>query len=163
MGLTQEVLKELLRYDDNTGKLYWAERPRKYFNSGLHYKSWNTRFSGKEVFLYKGRLGYLKLKIFKKQYNAHRLIWLFVYGKHASSIGHINRDKTDNRISNLRDVTHAENMKNRGKFKNNTSGHTGVYFHKPSKKWQARIMVNRKNKILGLFEHIEDAVKAREA
>ncbi|ENS8977323.1 HNH endonuclease, partial [Neisseria gonorrhoeae] len=40
---------------------------------------------------------------------------------------------------------------------------TGVYFHKPSKKWQARIMVNRKNKILGLFEHIEDAVKAREA
>ncbi|ENW3470935.1 HNH endonuclease, partial [Neisseria gonorrhoeae] len=50
MGLTQEVLKELLRYDDNTGKLYWAERPRKYFNSGLHYKSWNTGFSGKEVF-----------------------------------------------------------------------------------------------------------------
>lgn len=90
MGLTQEILKELLKYDHDTGKLYWAVRPRKYFNSDLHYKSWNARFSGKEVCLYKDRLGYLKLKIFKNQYSAHRLIWLFVHGEHASSIDHIN-------------------------------------------------------------------------
>lgn len=75
-------------------------------------------------------------------------------------IDHINKNSLDNRKSNLRVVTHQENMRNMKKSKANTSGHTGVYLH-PCGKWMPAIRHNGKSIHLGLYSMIEDAIKAR--
>ena len=74
---------------------------------------------------------------------------------------HINRNSMDNRKSNLRLATQSENMKNRKKFKNNMSGITGVYFHKNTSKWEARISNDFKVVYLGRFDNKDEAIKAR--
>ena len=74
---------------------------------------------------------------------------------------HINRNPLDNRKSNLRIATHSENMKNRKKFKNNTSGITGVYFNKNKSKWEAHISNNGKVTYLGSFNNKDEAINAR--
>ena len=76
-------------------------------------------------------------------------------------VDHINRDRTDNRKSNLRICTQLDNAKNGSIRKNNKSGVIGVNWNKKSSKWHSRIMVNRKAIDLGLFENLEDATKAR--
>lgn len=76
-------------------------------------------------------------------------------------IDHINRDKKDNRKENLRVCTARENCINRGMLKNNTSGTMGVCFDKSRNKWTATIVINNKNKHLGRYENIEDAIIAR--
>jgi hypothetical protein len=75
---------------------------------------------------------------------------------------HINRDRLDNRRANLRTVTATESIINRGMNRNNTSGHKGVIFRRDTGKWQARIKVAYKDKYLGCFEKLEDAIKARQ-
>lgn len=77
-------------------------------------------------------------------------------------IDHINRDKLDNRKSNLRLCTKHQNLCNRKKQKNNTSGYTGVTFDKKTKKWVAFICYKRKNKIIGLFINKEEAARKRD-
>lgn len=74
---------------------------------------------------------------------------------------HINRNELDNRKSNLRPATFTENAQNRSLFKNNTSGITGVGWHKNTNNWRARITVNNKQICLGYFDNKEDAIKAR--
>ena len=76
-------------------------------------------------------------------------------------VDHINHNGLDNRRSNLRVVSHKINSRNRRKHKCNTSGYNGVVWEKKSKKWRARIDMDRKNIHLGLFNNIDDAVKAR--
>ena len=75
-------------------------------------------------------------------------------------IDHINGDTLDNRMCNLRICTHAENMRNRGKNKNSTSGYKGVHFYKAYQKWQSNIMHERKRVCLGYFDTAEEAAKA---
>lgn len=74
---------------------------------------------------------------------------------------HKNRNPLDNRKDNLRKATQSQNMMNRDKLKNNTSGITGVGWHKKSNKWQARISINGIQKTIGMFANKEDAIKAR--
>lgn len=76
-------------------------------------------------------------------------------------IDHINHNRSDNRLNNLREVTHVENGHNISKKTNNTTGYTGVVYHKATGKWLAQIMINGKNKYLGLFSTIEEAVEKR--
>jgi len=78
-----------------------------------------------------------------------------------SCVDHIDNCKTNNNVSNLRWVSQQENCMNRKLNYNNTSNFKGVYFHKPSNKWRARIMINGKSKHLGYFKNIEDAVNTR--
>lgn len=87
----------------------------------------------------------------------------FVAGKPRTGheIDHINRDKLDNRINNLREVTHRVNVLNFGMQKNNTSGVRGVVFAKERSKWMARIKVNGKDVFLGYFSELSDARIAR--
>lgn len=74
---------------------------------------------------------------------------------------HKNRNPLDNRRENLRKATHSQNMMNRNKLSNNTSGVTGVSWHKKSNKWQARISINGFEKTIGMFVDKEEAIKAR--
>jgi hypothetical protein len=92
-----------------------------------------------------------------KQHYAHRLAWLYTYGYWPTVIDHINGDTKDNRLCNLREATISQNSHNSKKPKNNTSGIKGVYFHKKSQKWMARVHINYKCIYLGIFANIEDA------
>lgn len=107
------------------------------------------------------KTGYLHIRIDSVCYKAHRVAWILHYGVWPSNeIDHINRIKSDNRISNLRDVTRAVNVRNTGNRKDNTSGCKGVSYYKLNKKWGANISENKKVTFLGLFNSITDAEEA---
>lgn len=74
---------------------------------------------------------------------------------------HINRDRLDNRRSNLRTVTKLENQQNKGIYKNNTSGHSGISYYAKYDKWRARMQMNGKLIFIGYFDTIEQAIKAK--
>jgi hypothetical protein len=102
--------------------------------------------------------GHLQITINGKHYYAHRLAWLYVHGYLPSGqIDHINRDKLDNRISNLRDSSHSENQWNVGLKNTNTSGFKGVSYAYRQKKWRAAITTNKKSKHIGYFDTKERA------
>ncbi len=109
------------------------------------------------------RTSYYRVKINQKNYKLHRIIWLYCYGVFPDNeIDHINGNGLDNRLCNLRAVTNAENSKNLRVFNTNTSGVTGVVWHKHYKKWQAQIGLNGKCIFLGRYKDIKDAISARE-
>lgn len=87
----------------------------------------------------------------------------FILGKPTEgyTIDHINRDGLDNRVCNLRFATFSQNNMNKGLQKNNTSGCTGVTWHKGTQRWRARIKINRKMIGLGYYQKKSDAIKAR--
>jgi len=149
-----ELLRKVLRYEAETGKLFWLVRPNMR-------KSWNTRYAGKEAFAYKNRRGYLRGAISGKCCKAHRVIWAIVHGVWPDQIDHINHDKSDNRIENLRSVYAKDNAKNMSKSKANTSGYTGVTWSTKDSKWYSRIMIEGKCKHLGSFDDINDAIAVR--
>jgi hypothetical protein len=138
-NLTQERLKELLSYNPDTGDFFWN------VDKSGHAKK------GQKASCATANTGYLRIGIDRKRYLAHRLVWLYVYGKFPDNdLDHINRTRTDNRLCNLREATRAENLQNRSNVK-------GVYWHKRAKKWLAQISVNKKHFYLGLHESFEDA------
>lgn len=166
MELTAEIARELLTYNPDTGKLFWKERPVKYFkNPKIGMKSWNTRWAGKEAFTdinrnKSGQISRLDGKLLNKDYYTHRIAWLIYYGEWPKNqIDHINQDPTDNRIENLRDVTQAENQKNRTLYNNNTTGYLGVSKHHG--KYRARIRINSIEKNLGDYDTVEEAAAVR--
>ncbi|BAE72736.1 HNH endonuclease family protein [Xanthomonas phage OP1] len=151
MNLTFDDVDQLLAYDPETGELRWKMSTNRRIKAG----------SGAGCV---GGNGYLQVKVHGKMYQAHRLAWLLHTGKWPSQqLDHIDGCKTNNRISNLRECSNAENQQNRGKSSNNTSGVPGVYWHKEAKKWRARIMLDGKQISLGLFNTLEEAAAAREA
>lgn len=147
--LTQEQLKALVTYNKRTGVFRWK-------------KSRSNRVRVGEVIGSKHLQGYLTVRIDKKSYLLHRLVWLYVYGEFPKGlIDHKNRIKTDNRVSNLRVVSYSANHKNYPRQRNNTSGVTGVCWFKQTKRWMAYIDSNNKRHHLGFFQCKEDAAKAR--
>jgi len=102
--------------------------------------------------------GYIQMYVNYKRIGGHRLAWAFHYGYFPNEeIDHINCIPSDNRISNLRLCTRAQNSANIPKRTNNKSGIKGVCWHKKSKKWTAQICANYKIIKLGYFENIKDA------
>lgn len=124
-------------------------------------KSWCVRNKSKiGQPLAKIRGEYKFISIYGKWFREHRLIYLLAHGTLPENIDHINRDKLDNRIDNLREACKAENERNRDKYRINTSGYKGVWFHNQRKKWCAEITTNGKSRKLGLFDSKEDAAVA---
>jgi hypothetical protein len=76
-------------------------------------------------------------------------------------VDHVDRNKTNNHLSNLRRATHVENQQNASMKSNNTSGVVGVCWHKKNNKWEVKIRVNGVNKNLGYFVNKDDAITAR--
>ena len=148
-----EVLDDLLVYLKDSGDFYWRHRPIEYFNdTAMKSKEqaqewWNSRYAGKVAGSVKNT-GYKNIKIFGQLYYVHRLAYLMSTGVDPLSmqIDHINQDRLDNRFSNLRLVTHAENGKNQSMSSTNTSGITGItaYRHKPDC-WVGQVVVDGKN------------------
>lgn len=108
--------------------------------------------------------GYLRVRVDGQEYKVSRIIYAMHYGDPGSLlIDHIDQDKTNNRIENMRVVTNKENRRNLTKNTGNTSGYTGVVWHKSSQKWNAQIRVNGKHIHLGTFSKIEDAATVRKS
>lgn len=164
MELTQEILKDILDYNPDTGIFVWKVRDRKYFKTDREWRMTNTKYAGKiagNFRKYKCGKTYQHVKIFQINHLAHRIAWRYVYGETPIAIDHIDGDSTNNRIENLRNVTIAENQHNMRLFSTNTSGVTGVIWRKQLKKWCVSIYVNKKEKYLGVFSDLEEAKKVR--
>lgn len=105
--------------------------------------------------------GYSVIQFKGKQSLTHRVAWFLTHGYWAKEIDHINGNRNDNRLVNLRSVTRIENSKNACISKRNTSGYIGVGFDKKRNKWTASINVNYKRKALGYFDKKDEAITAR--
>lgn len=147
---SQEILKQLLAYDAETGALTWRKRTS------------SRNYAGKEAGAAHGE-GYRIVMVNGVSYLAHRIIWKLVTGEDPLEIDHIDGNRSNNRISNLRTVTSAENSKNMKRAEDNSSGVTGVYFTKRLGKYIAEITANGKYRYLGLFCTLEEATAARKA
>lgn len=148
MMLTQEALKELFTYDTETGV----------FQHRLAVGRGKVGVAAGNIH----RSGYRRIKVMLKEYKAHRLAWLYVYGEWPEGqVDHINGQRDDNRIANLRDVSGTENQHNRRKpSANNQSGYLGVSLCKDTNLWRATIKVGGKNKRLGLYDTPQQAHEA---
>jgi len=149
--LTAEYLRSILHYDPETGVFTRLKAGRGVTAIG---GTAGARMSN----------GYRNISVMNRRYLAHRLAWLYVYDSWPETqIDHVNRDRSDNRILNLREATPRQNGQNKGMLISNTSGYAGVSWHRLRSKWRANIKHNRVQIHLGLFESIEDAVAARKA
>ena len=158
-------IKELFDYKD--GNLIWRERPKEHFRGERAWASWHSRFCGKPVGSF-NREGYMTTTIIgvgtKKDFKIHRLIWVWHYGRWPKGeIDHIDHNRGNNKIENLREVSRKENAKNLSISKLNSSGVSGVTWDRTLCKWVAKIRVEGKTHHIGVFDSIEEAENAREA
>lgn len=163
-----DMLRNLLRYDEDVGLLFWKERPVTLFKNGLqsaahNCKAWNSKLAGKKAFSSHGYDGYVRGTIFGRRYYAHRVIWAMQTGKWPThQIDHINHNTADNRIRNLREATTLENGWNQSIGKNNVSGVCGVSWSKAKNLWCATISPHGEKIHLGSFEELRMAAAARQ-
>lgn len=151
--ISQENLKSRLEYDPASGNFTWK------FNSEMT-PTWNARFAGKPAGTL-NREGYIQIKLYRLGYRAHRLAWLYIYGAWPlEEVDHINGNKIDNRISNLRQASRHENARNRGLQSNNKTGYVGVRKPRGCRRYTATIGINGQQKRLGLFDTAEEAAEA---
>lgn len=150
MKLTQDRLKELLDYDPETGVFIWKidlikQKTKEKIAGCLHKNS-----------------GYHHITINGHKHKAHRLAFLYMEGYFPENqIDHIDRNRSNNRWDNLREVSRTCNARNSNIPKNNKSGVVGVCWHKLNNKWISSIMVFGRTVHLGYFDNIIEAAKAR--
>lgn len=148
--ITQSLLKNLFEYDSLRGVLIWKAKTSPCIPITIG-----------SIAGCMGTDGYVVIGIYKKNYKAHRLIWMYHYGTIPKILDHINRIKTDNRIENLRPSSYTFNAVNKVKYKNTTSKYKGVHWLSKSKTWRAVInLPNRKTVFLGHFKNEEEAALA---
>ncbi|MCG7629004.1 HNH endonuclease [Epibacterium sp. MM17-32] len=154
----QDTLQALLRYEPDTGKLFWKERPLELCKSVRAQKIFNTQHAGKEAFTAKHPRGYRVGAINRQNFLAHRVIWKLVYGTEPDTIDHDNGDPGDNRLDNLVDGTQQQNTRNQRLRQGNTLGVMGVY-QTEGRAWQVRLSRD----YIGTFPCLGEAILARKA
>lgn len=138
--LTLEEARQILSYDPATGKLTWIVNRSRKVRAGANAGAVSH--------------GYVRIKVDGKPYAAHRVAWLLTTGRWpAAQIDHINGDRSDNRLVNLREATNSENHQNLPVLVTNKSGYTGVSWNKARCKWQAFIVKDGRSIYLGLFDN----------
>ena len=153
--LTYERANELLRYEPSSGKLFWKKRTSQRVKAG------------DEAGTLCKSTGYRMVFIKRKGYLVHRIAILLATGEcdPSKEVDHIDHNRGNNRLDNLRIVDHINNMRNLGLLKTNKTGVIGVslrYTHTGQLRYSANIMVNQKSINLGIFDTIEEAASARE-
>jgi hypothetical protein len=159
-----EMAAKAVSYDADTGSMTWLRKP----DGENDAARWNSRYAGKECGTIDDK-GYRRISFrfgsgstFKVR--THRLAWFIVYGHPPHwEIDHINQNKLDNRMANLRDVPKELNQRNGTRKSTNTSGIPGVCWHKQREKWVAQASVNGKHHHLGLFVDIQEAERTVKA
>lgn len=161
-NVSVDTLRELLRYDPDTGKLFWRERGQRWFSSFRMCRVWNGQHAGKEAFTTNSHPGgYLAGSVLDRSHLAHRVAWAIHTGAWPSEhIDHINGNPADNRLCNLRAVSNDENRRNMARPRNNVSGVAGVTWDSARGKWAAQIGQHKK-RFLGRFDNKQDAIAAR--
>jgi hypothetical protein len=147
-ALTHARLVELLSYDPTTGGFLWLKATTNRVTPGAPAGAVMNN-------------GYISIGVDGGNFYAHRLAWFYTFGEWpVLHIDHIDRVKTNNALSNLRQVTCAENQHNCKNRRNNKSGVRGVSWDRASGRWLAKICLNRKQMYLGLFDSIGEASAA---
>lgn len=145
-SLTQEYLKEILDYNPSTGVFIWKKKtsPASRISIGSIAGAPNTKYK------------YIEITIHRTVYKAHRLAWLYTYGKWPSrQIDHIDGNRENNKLKNLRDVTARKNQQNRLEHR---LGHlVGTSFRKDNKMWQSTIVINKKKHHIGFYSTAKKA------
>ncbi|MEO9572427.1 MAG: HNH endonuclease [Roseobacter sp.] len=150
-----DELRAAIRFCPTTGLMWWRYRDDVS-------AWWNTRYAHQPA-LTADCLGY-KIGTFKgRPLYAHRAAFAIVYGYFPKQVDHANGNRADNRLMNLRPSDQVLNMRNKRRRSDNTSGITGVWLDKPTRKWRARIRVNGKDLYLGSFDTKDEAAAARKA
>lgn len=147
-----ERLRQVLRYAPRSGNLYWLERDNKAFN---------TRFAGKRAFTYQNVLGYFVGSVDGVCLLAHRVGFALHTG--AWPIGvldHRDNNPGNNRIFNLRDCGHVQNLMNSSSRPGSSSQYKGVSIYPPTGKWRARVGYQGKTILIGYFDDEEEAARA---
>lgn len=148
-----DILRSLVSFNPETGELHWKPRGE---------KSWDPQNAGKRAFKRIRSEGYFSGTLLGYPIDAHRVAWAVFHGAWAKNqIDHINGDKLDNRIINLREVSVKENHRNMPAPSTNTSGCVGVYWHKNKRRWNASIKVDGKLIHIGNYLEKVDAIHAR--
>ena len=147
-----DELSRHLKYDPITGVGTWLVSPSKKTKAGAFAGSLNSD-------------GYVDIFFKNKLYKAHRLFWFLQTGHDPGilTIDHIDENKSNNKICNLRLATQAQQCYNIFKQRNNTTGHRGVSWLKREQKYSATITYNKKQIYLGRYKTFEQAVAARQA
>jgi hypothetical protein len=128
--ITQDLVRDLFDYKD--GNLYWKNRP-----------STNKRDAGEKAGCLNGS-GYEFIGLNNTRIVTHRLVFLYHHGYLPEFVDHIDGNRSNNNIENLRSATKSQNNCNKSKQSNNTSGTPNLYWDKANKKWQVYVTVNRK-------------------
>lgn len=150
---TQNELHEMFNYSPDTGILVWkAKFPRRKIGDAVGY-----------VFRNHGGKKYLRVRINNRQYLVHRIIYTFIHGKILHEIDHIDGDGMNNKKSNLRDVQHKENQKNKRLYSKNVTGVHNVSIDHRNGHYRSAIAVNHKRFRLGSFVEIWDAICAKKS
>lgn len=153
--LTYGEVSELLEYRPEVGGSCLIRKTDSFSGNGKVQAHAGDRVGSRQ------KDGYWHTCIKKHYYKAHRLVWLLNIKEWPNrGLDHINGDKSDNRIENLRLASQAENNQNTPKARDNSSGHIGVDFHKKTGKWRARISVEKRTRHLGLFDTKDNAIEA---
>ncbi len=148
------ALRHMLRYDHESGNLYWLPR------SDVP-KSWNTKWAGKPAFTATDNHGYRLGAIANRTLKAHRVIWAMVYDEWPEAmIDHIDGDRANNRLANLRLASNSENQMNTKSADGSSSKFLGVRWYGLRSKWRAEICIKGRKKHLGYFVSEVDAAKA---
>lgn len=156
-----ELLRDIINYNPDTGELLWKERQDDFPASITSIRTFNTRNANNPVYEEVHR-GYLRVSILGKRYKSHRIAWALYYGEWPDDqIDHIDGDRSNNKIENLRAVSQVENSRNAKTPHTNMSGVIGVHWDKRKCKWVSQISENSKSKKLGYFDNFWDAVAAR--
>ncbi len=147
------ALKEYIAYDPHTGQMHWKKRPAVHTPVRV----------GDPAFSANHSKGYKRGNFLGRLLFAHRVVWAMHHGDWPEQIDHINGDRADNRIENLRRADPVTNGRNKRLLDSNTSGAVGVNWSGVCQKWAASICVNKRQVHLGTFENKDDAIAARKA
>lgn len=162
------IANMLFDYCEETGVLSWKERSQKcseILGTEERYRVRFNRHKAGTVLRSTGTHGYIQVTVNTRSFQfsgpVHRVIWLMHFGYWPSTVDHIDRDKQNNRLTNLREVSNTENRYNVGPRNDNTSGFTGVSFSKHRQKWRAYFTKDGKQCNLGWFPTKALAVRSR--